>query len=359
MKTLSKILVPILIVIFIMSNVGTANIKPEPPKKEFTFAISIYAGWMPHYYSEVNGILKKYADREGIKITFKRMDYIPSVEAFVTQQVDACVMTNMEMLDMPAAAGIDCDVIVQGDYSNGNDGVCIRDVTSTAGQDIYLAQGTVSEYLFERAIQLKKIPANYNQIVNVSDAAIEAGFRENKNQHVVVTWNPMLIHLQQLPGIKTVFTSAEIPGEIMDLLVVTHEVAVKYPEVCRALVGAWYEIMNIMTQRGPVSEKALKIMAKEAGSDLAELKSQLSTTLMYYTPQDAYDYMTSNEIKYKMDLVRNFCFKHKLLGENTPSVDYVGIQYPDGSVQGNPKNVKMRFNATFTKLVIDGKIPVK
>ena len=55
---------------------------------------------------------------------------------------------------------------------------------------------------------------------------------------------------------------------------------------------------------------------------------------------------SSDEIKEKMNFVRQFCFSHGLLGEAFDSVDVVGISYPDGTVQGDCKdNVKMRFDS--------------
>ena len=56
----------------------------------------------------------------------QRFDYAPSLDAFVAKNIDACTMTNMEALDMPAAAGVDTTSIIIGDYSNGNDAVLVR-----------------------------------------------------------------------------------------------------------------------------------------------------------------------------------------------------------------------------------------
>ncbi len=54
-----------------------------------------------------SGILKKWADKYNVNIRVQRFDYAPSLDAFVAKNIDACAMTNMEALDMPAAAGID------------------------------------------------------------------------------------------------------------------------------------------------------------------------------------------------------------------------------------------------------------
>src|SRR6476619_7809063 len=95
-------------------------------KPSFTVGWSIYAGWTPYHYLNKSGILRKWADKYGITIKVQRFDYAPSLDAFVARNIDACTMTNMEALDMPAAAGVDTTPIILGDYSNGNDAVITR-----------------------------------------------------------------------------------------------------------------------------------------------------------------------------------------------------------------------------------------
>src|SRR6202041_1840727 len=92
----------------------------------FTVGWSVYAGWNPYFYMAKSGILKRWADKYGIVIKVQRFDYAPSLDAFVGKNIDACAMTNMEALDMPAAAGIDTTSIITGDYSNGNDALLVR-----------------------------------------------------------------------------------------------------------------------------------------------------------------------------------------------------------------------------------------
>jgi NitT/TauT family transport system substrate-binding protein len=112
------------------------------PRPKLKLAVSIYAGWMPHYFAKDTGVFKKWGDKYDLDIEVVEMDYIPSIEAYVAQQVDAVVATNMEALDMPAKGGIDTTVVLVGDYSNGNDAILTRDIPAVAGlkgQQIYLA----------------------------------------------------------------------------------------------------------------------------------------------------------------------------------------------------------------------------
>src|SRR4029077_15300115 len=112
-----------------------------PPS--FTVGWSVYVGWDPYQYMVRSGILKKWADKYNVAIKVQRFDYAPSLDAFVAKNIDACAMTNMEALDMPAAAGVDTTVVVVGDYSNGNDAVLVRHnltLSQIAGKRVLLVE---------------------------------------------------------------------------------------------------------------------------------------------------------------------------------------------------------------------------
>ncbi len=326
-------------------------------KPKFTVGWSIYVGWNPYAYMEKSGILKKWADKYGIEIKVQRFDYAPSLEAFVAKNIDACTMTNMEALDLPAAAGVDSTAIIMGDYSNGNDALLVRNGLTLAklpGKKLMLVEKTVSQYLFERAMtinglqdQMKRVP-----LVNTSDSDIATAFIANPSQEAVVTWKPMVSQILKTKGVTSIFNSSQIPGEIMDLLVVRTDV-LKKPEgqrFAKAITGAWYEVTAQMKQ-----DKVLAGIAAGAQDTLPSYKEQLSTTNLFYTPQSALTFLQSPELKKKMELVRQFCFGHHLLGD-AKSADQVAIAYPDGSIQGKPDRVRFRFDSSYTQMAAQGKL---
>lgn len=360
---MSMMLVTLIITIsFSTASFVTANANAQN-RPRFRVAWSIYAGWMPWDYAGSSSVLKKWADKYGVTIDLVRMDYVSSVEAYVAKKVDAVTVTNMEALDMPAASGVDTTALIVGDYSNGNDAVQTRDgvgFNNLRGQRVYLAELTVSHYLLNRCLELKtggKITERDLILVNTSDADIAPAFIADKLQKVVVTWNPMVMQIAQQPGVRNICTSADIPGEILDLMVVRTDVIRTNPNLGKALTGAWYEVMGLMTRRGDQrTTSALNYMANASGATLVEFQSQLQTTAMFYAPQSAVQYTESAEVKTKMDFVRQFCFRNGLLGQNAKSVNVVGIQYPDGTVQGDRNNVKLRFDSSYMRLAADGKL---
>ena len=332
-------------------------------KPSFTVGWSVYVGWDPYYYMAKSGLLRKWADKYGINIRVQRFDYAPSLDAFVAKNIDACAMTNMEALDMPAAAGIDTTAILVGDYSNGNDAVITRQGLSLAqipGKPVLLVEKTVSQYLFERAMAINGLGDQIRRVkyINTSDSDIASAFLTDASKPVVVTWKPMVSQILKTKDMKMVFNSSQIPGEILDLLVVRTEV-LNRPDgsgqkFAKALAGAWYEMMSQMTAPAAASDRVLLGIAEASQDSLASYKEQLATTHMFYTPQSGVQVASAPDLKKIMDLVRQFCFTHGLLGDKTKSPDDVGIQFPDGSTLGKADRIRFRFNIDYMKLAAQG-----
>jgi NitT/TauT family transport system substrate-binding protein len=334
-------------------------------KPSFTVGWSVYVGWNPYYYMAKSGILRKWADKYGINIRVQRFDYAPSLDAFVAKNIDACAMTNMEALDMPAAAGVDTTAVLIGDYSDGNDAVMVRRNLTLAqipGKQVMLVEKTVSQYLFERAMAMNGLESQIRRVqyVNTSDSDIASAFLTDQSKPVVVTWKPLVSQIAKAKDVKVLFNSSQIPGEILDLLVVRTEVLDRKDgsgqKFIKALAGAWYEVMSLMSTPGPATDKVLAGIAEASQDSLTSYKEQLGSTHMYYSPQSALQMASSPALKKTMDLVRQFCFTHGLLGDKTKSADDVAVQFPDGSVLGQAGRIRFRFNTTYMQLAAQGKL---
>jgi NitT/TauT family transport system substrate-binding protein len=106
----------------------------------------------------------------------------------------------------------------------------------------------------------------------------------------------------------------------------------------------------------PGSDKVLSGIAAVSEDTLESYKEQLSTTHMMYKPDEAAAMAVSAGLKEKMKLVRQFCFSHGMLGNGAKSPDEVALQYPDGTVQGQPDRVRFRFDDTYMRLAAGGKL---
>ena len=104
-----------------------------------------------------------------------------------------------------------------------------------AGQEISLVELTVSHYLLAAALDSVGLKESDVKLINTSDSDIAPAFVSNKSQKAVVTWNPMVMNIEQQPGVKRIYDSSSIPGEVLDLLVVNTATLEANPDFARAL----------------------------------------------------------------------------------------------------------------------------
>tara|TARA_R100000655_G_scaffold107999_1_gene159204 strand:- start:116 stop:1183 length:1068 start_codon:yes stop_codon:yes gene_type:complete len=323
-------------------------------KDKFSIAWTIYAGWMPWDYADNAGIVKKWADKYDIEIDVVQInDYIESINQYTAGQFDGCTMTNMDALTIPAAGGVDSTALIIGDFSNGNDGIVLKGadkkLADIKGQRVNLVELSVSHYLLARALDSVEMSERDVTVVNTSDADLVGVFNAS-DVTSTVTWNPLLSEITAIPDTTKVFDSSDIPGEIIDLLVVNTETLEANPAFGKALTGAWYEIMAKM-QAG--DEEALTMMAEASGTDLAGYQAQLDATNMFYTAAEAVSFANSAQLQATMKHITDFSFDHGLLGDGAMDADFIGIAYPNGDVAGDKNNVKLRFDSSFMKMAAD------
>ena len=340
--------------------IAIAQPAPPPEKTTFKVAWSVSVGGMPWDYAQSSGILRKWADKYGITIQLVQVnDYIDAINRYTAGAFDACAMTNMDMLTIPSAGGVDSTALIVGDYSNGNDGIVLkgagRKLADIKGQTVNLTELSVSHYLLARALASVGLKERDVTIVNTPDEEIVGSFAAPRAV-ATVAWKPQLASVMASPRATLVFDSSQIPGEILDLMVVNSKVLKDNPRLGKALVGAWYETLAVLQRNDASATGALEAMGKAFGTDAKGFSQQLATVHLYLTPPSGVAAVTSAELLARTDRVRQFSFDHGLLGAAAKSVDAVGIQFPGGRTLGSPKNIKMRFDSSYMKLAMDGKL---
>jgi len=324
-------------------------------KKDFKVAWSIYVGWMPWGYAADSGIVKKWADKYGINIEVKQFnDYVESINQYTAGSFDAVTVTNMDALSIPAAGGVDTTAVIVGDFSNGNDAVILKNknkLEDIKGQKVNLVEFSVSHYLLARALETIKSEEKVLKVVNTSDADMAAAYKTPEVTSVV-TWKPIVSTILESPDAKKVFDSSQIPGEIIDLMVVNSAVLKDNPNFAKALVGIWYETLATMKD----GTKSKESMAKASGTDLKGFDEQLATTKLFSDPKDAVAFTTGGDLKTTTERVSKFLFAKSLLGKDAKSEGAVGVEFPDKSVFGDKANVKFRYDASYMTEALEGKL---
>lgn len=324
-------------------------------KEKYTIAWTIYAGSMPLAYAQDTGILQKWGqkydfDLEAIQLN----DYIEAQTQFTAGTFDALIAISLDALTIPAASGVDTTAVMPLSTSAGSDGIIIRGINKTLkdlkGKSINLVELSGSHYMLIRALEKIGLSEKDVTIVNTSDADITAIF-EDPNAQVVATWKPQLTEiLTQYPDSNLVFDSADIYGEIVDVMAVRTETLNKNPNLGKAISGAWYEVLSIMqNEKHPKHLEMMKFMASGLNTDIAGLKNQLNT-IDFFTPLKAKKFVTSPDFSSKLIEMTKFAFTHGLLGDQASSANFIGIETGEPKVVGSLNNVKLRFPTTWLEL---------
>lgn len=373
-KFVQSLLLPIGILVAIAASPSASA------KDKYRIAWTIYAGSMPLGYAQDKGILKKWGDKYDIELEAVQLnDYIDAQNQFTAGSYDAVIAMSLDALTIPASAGVDTTVVLPLSTSVGSDGIIIRGKNKTLadlkGKKINLVELSGSHFLLARALDKAGLSERDVTIVNTSDADMGAIFKAASTE-VVVTWKPQLSQiLRQTPDTHLLFDSSAISGEIVDVLIARTETLAKAPGLGEALAGAWYEVLGMLSPSHPTHAEIMAYMATSLASyevmpmlspshlkhadrmsymvaalatDEIDLKKQLET-IDFFTPERAAMLVANPAYKATLDTMRTFAFAHGLLGQGDKTIDNVGIQMGRGDILGDPKNIKLRFPATWAK----------
>ncbi len=338
------------------------------PREKCTIALSHYISWDMIAYAKKAGIMKRWGDKYNVTLDHtEAMDYIPSLNLFASKRDNVCavLVTNMDALTGPAWSGVDTTILVVQDTSNGNDGIVYRKrgvrvgasnaptLKNVVGKTVSMVQGSVSEYLLVRAFEQAQLPINTVKIANTTDTLIGSQFASSRDDSVVVTWHPVLMNTLLVPGAHLIYDSSRIPGEIADTIAVHTEVS---DNVKKAITGMWYELVQIFAAPGtPAYKTAVEFVGQFAEMTPAQIAENLKTTNLFVQPSTAVQFTEDAKLRNVMDGIRKTAVRRNWV-EGATSPDQVGIQFPGGSVLGNPKNVRLRFDTGFMRQAAEGKL---
>lgn len=230
-----------------------------------------YSDW-PGWIAWEIGIKKGWFDDAGVEVDFKWMDYVASMDAYVGGQLDAVCMTNGDAL-VTGATGKPSVGIIVNDYSNGNDMLVaapgIDSIEGLKGKKIGVEEGFVAHLLALKALESVGLTSDDVTWVNVptnetpqvlASGAVDA----------IAAWQPNSGQaLKTVSGSAPLFTSANAPGIIYDLLYVSSESLETRRDEWQKVANVWYQIVEYLDDEDNLDE-ALAILAARVSLSPAE-----------------------------------------------------------------------------------------
>jgi NitT/TauT family transport system substrate-binding protein len=221
-----------------------------------------YSDW-PGWIAWEIGIQKGWFKEAGVDVKFEWFDYVPSMDAYVAGKVDAVCMTNGDAL-VTGATGKPSVGILINDFSNGNDMIVaapgIESVKDLKGKKVGIEEGFVEHLLLLTGLEKNGLKPEDVTIVNTPTNETPQVLA-SKAVDAIGAWQPNSGQaLKALPGSKPVFTSADAPGIIYDLLYVSAESLEKNKDDWAKVVKVWYKIAEYIRDEDNLDD-ALKILS--------------------------------------------------------------------------------------------------
>jgi len=238
-----------------------------------------YSDW-PGWVAWEVAIEKQWFKEAGVDVKFAWFDYVASMDAFAAGQLDAVAMTNGDTL-VTGATGAKGVMILINDYSNGNDMVIgrpgIGSIEQLKGKKIGVEIGFVSHLLLLNALEKHGMSESDVELVNVPTNETPQVLASG-DVDAIVAWQPNSgAALDLVPGSKALYTSADEPGLIYDVLSVSPSSLAARRDDWKKVIDVWYRIVDYINAPA-THEDAVKIMAARVGLPPQEYKKFIKGT---------------------------------------------------------------------------------
>jgi NitT/TauT family transport system substrate-binding protein len=225
-----------------------------------------YSDW-PGWVAWEVAIEKDWFSEAGVDVEFQWFDYVASMDAFAAGQLDAVPMTNGDTLVTGATGGMGV-MIILNDFSNGNDMVVARPgitgVADLAGKTVGVEIGFVGHLLLLNALESVGLSEDDVTLVNVPTNETPQVLASG-DVDAIVAWQPNSGQaLEQVPGATAIYSSADQPGLIYDVLAVSPVSLAQRRDDWSKVVDVWYRVVDYILDPATQAD-AVSIMAARVG----------------------------------------------------------------------------------------------
>lgn len=230
-----------LIKLFLASSILFSSISFAQPLRVGT---TLWPGYEPLYLAkEIN------AYKEDI-----RMIEYPStsevLRAFKNRTVEAAALTLDEVV-LLAESEVPVEIVLVLDISEGADVIMARpelkNIQGLIGARVAVESTAVGAYTLSRALEIHNIDISQIILVNVENSSHKDAYTNN-TADAVVTYEPVRTQLLNEGAIE-IFNSTEIPGEIVDVLVVHKDFIDSHADELSDISQGWFKALAQMKEQ--------------------------------------------------------------------------------------------------------------
>lgn len=270
---MKKIAVVTIAVVLVALGVFWIQRDSDPKGEEpFRIAFNTWIGYSPLVIAKEKG----YLDEAGLDVEITFLEDIGSKNsALLRGDIDG-VGHTADSAVTSAAAGVDGQVVFVFDQSLGADAILVKkhieSIEGLRGRKVALEPGFTGHFFFLYLLEEAGMLPNDVEIVEM-DTGSAGGAFVGGSVEAAVTWEPWIGKAKDLDDTRVLFTSADRPGVIIDVLFMLRETIDERPDDVETLVAAigratdWY-LENV--------EEGNQILAKFWKLDIKEVRDTVA-----------------------------------------------------------------------------------
>lgn len=257
---------------------------------------SSWAGWWPWAIAESEGMFGKH----GVNVELKWYDnYTQSMEDLANGHIDGNCQTLNDTISFVVDAVKGEVVVLVNDNSMGNDKIIaasgIKQIQTLKNKQVAVEAGVVDDFLLTLALEKEGLSRDDVEIVDVETGAAVEAFAAGLVD-AVGAFPPFWLTALDREGASEIASSADFPGAIPDLLVVTNELVEEFPQTVQALVDVWFEILDFMAKNPTESDE---IMAARANVSYEQMELFKAGTKMFTLEDNLEAFSKGNSMNMK------------------------------------------------------------
>jgi ABC-type nitrate/sulfonate/bicarbonate transport system substrate-binding protein len=292
MKTF-RFLSIILIAVFVISACGAPAAQAKPPLK---IGWSLWPGWYPIVIAQEKGFFAKH--NVEVEPVFYSA-YAATLPEFSSGKLDGVGLVVGDVI--PLIKKNNAKIVMVTDNSNGADvimaGPEVNSPADLRGKRIGIGLGTFGEVLARQMLAANNLSLGDVALVQAAPEDVPSDLGTNIDAGH--TFEPFSSEARQ-KGYHPIFSSADVPGLIADVLVFQTKTITERPEDIRAFLAAWFEalawwqdhpaegntlIAKVTNQKAEdISIEGLKLFNQ--ADNLAAFQLGKDTRSLYYTTQE-------------------------------------------------------------------------
>ena len=238
--------------------------QPSPPSL-IRLGTNVWPGYEPFYLAREQGY---YQDLNVRLVEYSSASEV--IRAFKNGNLEVAALTLDEALYL-SQTHPNIAIILVTDISNGGDTIIaqgnIKDIPGLKGKRVAVESGALGAYFITRALEKHNMQLTDISVVHLEVNAHEEAFLQDRID-AAVTFEPVRTKLLTAGG-NEIFSSRQIPNEIVDVLVVhknkdTWETQQKsFKKIIRGWFQALEDLKNIPEKSSLIISKRLKITPAE------------------------------------------------------------------------------------------------